>query len=270
MSSRIPYVLGRELFFPPVTRASREGLLAIGGDLSVPRLLLAYQSGIFPWPSEGLPLLWFAPPQRAVIEPDKLHVGRSLRKVVDRGVFDVRYDTAFAEVIQACAGIPRRHEAGTWILPEMIDAYIRLHEAGFAHSVESWKDGQLVGGLYGVSLGGCFFGESMFARTDDASKVAFVVLARRLHAWGFQLIDCQVQNEHLERFGVSTIPRAEFQKRLHAALELPTQRGLWTLPSQAPVPERKEAERAAQGTGTSGKTEGMKGTEGTEGPGGTE
>jgi leucyl/phenylalanyl-tRNA--protein transferase len=255
-------VLGRELFFPPVIRASREGLLAIGGDLSVPRLLLAYQSGIFPWPSEGLPLLWFAPPQRAVIEPDKLHVGRSLRKVVDRGVFEVRYDTAFAEVIEACAGIPRRHEAGTWILPEMIDAYIRLHEAGFAHSVESWKDGQLVGGLYGVSLGGCFFGESMFARTDDASKVAFVVLARRLHAWGFHLIDCQVQNEHLERFGVSTIPRAEFQKRLHAALELPTRRGLWTLPSRDPDPERKE-ESSEEGTEERRKTKrtGEAGTE---------
>lgn len=222
--------------FPPVTRATREGLLAIGGDLSLPRLLLAYQSGIFPWPSEGLPLLWFAPPERAVIEPDKLHVGRSLRKVVERGGFEVRFDTAFEEVIAACAGIPRRHESGTWILPEMIDAYVRLHRAGFAHSVESWLDGRLVGGLYGVSLGGCFFGESMFARTDDASKVAFVVLARRLVEWGFSLIDCQVQNDHLVRFGVTVIPRAEFQERLAAALKLPTRRGPWTVRPAPPAP----------------------------------
>lgn len=228
VSGRFPYVLSDELFFPPVVRASREGLLAIGGDLSVPRLLLAYQSGIFPWPSEGLPMLWFSPPKRAVISPSGLHVGRSLRKVASRGVFEVRYDTAFAEVISACSAIPRRHESGTWILPEMIDAYVRLHREGFAHSVESYKDGRLVGGLYGVSLGGCFFGESMFSREDDASKVAFVKLAERLTGWGFTMIDCQVQNDHLERFGVEVIPRAEFLQRLSSALTLETRRGPWT------------------------------------------
>lgn len=230
MAGRFPYVLSDDLYFPPVVRASREGLLAIGGDLSVPRLLLAYQSGIFPWPSEGLPMLWFSPPQRAVISPTGLHVGRSLRKIVNRGVFEVRYDTAFSEVISACSAIPRRHESGTWILPEMIDAYVRLHREGFAHSVESYKDGRLVGGLYGVSLGGCFFGESMFSREDDASKVAFVTLAERLAGWGFTMIDCQVQNDHLERFGVEVIPRAEFLQRLSSALTLPTRRGSWTEP----------------------------------------
>lgn len=173
-------------------------------------------------------MLWFSPPERAVIAPSGLHVGRSLRKVVNRGVFEVRYDTAFAEVIAACSAIPRRHESGTWILAEMIDAYVRLHREGFAHSVESYKDGRLVGGLYGVSLGGCFFGESMFSREDDASKVAFVTLAQRLAEWGFTMIDCQVQNDHLERFGVDVIPRAEFLQRLSSALTLPTRRGLWT------------------------------------------
>ena len=228
MSSRIPYVLGRELFFPPVTRASREGLLAIGGDLSLPRLLLAYQSGIFPWPSEGLPLLWFAPPQRAVIEPDKLHVGRSLRKVVRRGEFEIRFDTAFAQVITACANTPRPNQPGTWIVPEMVAAYTRLHAAGYAHSVESYKDGVLCGGLYGVSLGGCFFGESMFSHADDASKVAFVALAARLMQWEFDLIDGQLQNDHLDRFGLTVIPRSEFMVRLRQSLRRPTRRGPWT------------------------------------------
>lgn len=220
--------LPTELCFPPVSLANRDGLLAVGGDLSLERLLLAYSSGIFPWPSEGLPLLWFAPPQRAVIRPAELHVGRSLRKVVTRGPFEVRMDTAFSSVIAACAKIPRRHESGTWIVPDMVQAYTALHEAGFAHSVETFLDGELVGGLYGVSLGGLFFGESMFAKTDDASKVAMVRLAQQLQAWDFDLIDGQVMNPHLERLGFALIPRSDYLTVLQASLKRPTRRGNWS------------------------------------------
>lgn len=208
--------------------ATSEGLLALGGDLSVRRLVLAYSSGIFPWPSEGLPLLWFAPPERSVLHPAQIHVGRSLRKVVSRNVYEVRADTAFAQVISACAHLPRRHESGTWILPDMIRAYCALYEAGIAHSVETYLNGELVGGLYGVSLGGLFFGESMFSKADDASKVAMVHLAQHLTAWDFDLIDGQVQNHHTERLGFSPIPRAEYMKRLSLSLKKETRRGRWS------------------------------------------
>ncbi len=173
-------------------------------------------------------LLSFGLAVGAVIAPPQLHVGRSLRKVVRRGEFELRFDTAFAAVIAACATTPRRGETGTWIVPEMIEAYTRLHEAGYAHSVETYKEGVLCGGLYGVSLGGCFFGESMFSRADDASKVAFVALAERLVSWGFELIDGQLQNPHLDRFGLEVIPRAEFMLRLRRALRHPTRVGRWT------------------------------------------
>ncbi|MBL9005651.1 MAG: leucyl/phenylalanyl-tRNA--protein transferase [Myxococcales bacterium] len=227
---RLPIaLLGRELRFPAVEQAHESGLLAVGGDLSVERLLLAYGSGIFPWPEKNTPILWWAPPERAIIEPQHLHVGRSLRKLVRRGEFTVRADHDFPAVIRACARIPRRGQRGTWILPAMIDAYIRLHEAGYAHSIEAYRDGVLCGGLYGVSLGGCFFGESMFSQVDNASKVAFVVLAEQLSAWGFDVIDAQVQNDHLERFGVYTIERAAFMIRLRKSLLLPTRKGRWQL-----------------------------------------
>ena len=176
-----------------------------------------------------MPLLWFAPHQRAVIRPDSLHVGRSLRKVVVRGPYQVKIDTVFPQVIAACSKIPRRHESGTWILPDMIEAYIALHEAGFAHSVETFLDGELVGGLYGVSLGGMFFGESMFAKTDDASKVAMVRLCEQLAAWGFDLVDGQVMNAHLERLGFALIPRSDYMATLMRSLETPTRRGKWSL-----------------------------------------
>lgn len=227
-------VLGRELRFPPVEQAHETGLLAVGGDLSIERLLLAYSSGIFPWPERNAPLLWWAPPERAIIEPQNLHVGRSLRKLVRRGEFTVRADHDFAAVIRACASVPRRGQRGTWILPAMIDAYVRLHQAGYAHSIEAYRDGELCGGLYGVSLGGCFFGESMFSRVDNASKVAFVVLAAQLVAWGFDLIDAQVQNDHLERFGVYPVDRAAFMIRLRKSLQQPTRQGRWQLDLPAP------------------------------------
>lgn len=203
--------------------------MALGGDLSGQRLILAYASGIFPWPGEDLPLLWFAPPERAVVAPSNVHVGRSLRKVVDRRQFEVRMDTAFSQVIAACAHIPRRHENGTWILPEMQTAYCALHDAGLAHSVETYEDNELVGGLYGVSLGGMFFGESMFAKADDASKVAMVHLSRRLALWNFDLIDGQVMNPHIERLGFALIPRTEYMARLEQSLKKPTRQGKWTV-----------------------------------------
>ena len=240
--SRLPIaLLGRELRFPPVERAHPSGLLAVGGDLSVERLILAYQSGIFPWPEPDTPILWWAPPKRALIEPSALHVGRSLRKRVRRGDFEVRADHNFDAVIRACARVPRPGQRGTWILPDMIDAYIQLHLAGYAHSIEAYRDGVLCGGLYGVSLGGCFFGESMFSQVDDASKVAFVTLAQQLVAWDFDLIDGQVQNPHLERFGVYTVPRAEFMIRLRKSLSKPTRRGPWQLDPMQPPPGEDEA-----------------------------
>lgn len=231
MPRRPSCYLGPELSFPPVEWAQPDGLLAIGGDLSLERLVLAYRSGIFPWPISAMadaPLLWWSPPQRAVIEPEKLHVGRSLRKEIRHGRFAVRFDTAFAKVITACAEVPRPDQGGTWITAEMIEAYTRLHEAGFAHSVESYEQERLVGGLYGVSLGGCFFGESMFSYEENASKVAFVKLCERLSEWQFDLVDCQLQNQHLVRFGVYVISRAEFIKRLQASLSRPTRRGPWS------------------------------------------
>ncbi len=230
MRQRPICLLSEDLVFPPVSWARPDGLLAVGGDLSIERLLLAYKQGIFPWPLAELPeqmLMWWSPPERAIIEPNKLHVGRSLRKVVQRGSFQVRFDTAFAEVIKACASTPRPEQPGTWITPEMVAAYIDLHRAGFAHSVECYQNQTLCGGLYGVSLGGCFFGESMFSHADDASKVAFVALSERLHGWNFDLIDCQIQNNHLERFGVEVIPRAAFLSRLAASMQRPTRRGSW-------------------------------------------
>jgi len=231
------YRLGPELVFPPPDRAEPSGLLAVGGDLEPARLLLGYASGIFPWPLVEEPLLWFSPDPRTVLEPRALRVSRSLRKRLRQDPFDVRFDSAFERVVRACAEVPRPDEAGTWITPAMVAAYIRLHRLGFAHSAEAWRGGRLVGGLYGVSLGGCFFGESMFAVESDASKVAFVHLVRSLAAWEFSLIDCQVHTEHLERFGAREWPRSRFLEALAKASQRPTRRGRW----------RREWSRAASG-----------------------
>lgn len=222
--------------FPDPERADRSGILAIGGDLRPSRLLTAYAMGIFPWYSEGQPILWHSPHPRFVLEPSRLHVPRSLQKTLRRGVFDIRYDTAFEEVITACAEVRRPGQRGTWITDEMRAAYIELHRLGFAHSIESFQDGRLVGGLYGVSLGGCFYGESMFARASDASKAAFAHLVPRLARWGFTLIDCQQQTEHLERFGAEAWPRKKFLAELRRALESrETLRGPWTERGQEPL-----------------------------------
>lgn len=214
--------------FPPLEAATPEGLLAVGGDLRPERLLVAYRRGIFPWYSVGQPILWWSPDPRAVLLPEELKIARSLRKVLRAKKFEVSFDHRFRDVMLACAA-PRSSPAGggTWITPDMVEAYCALHERGFAHSVESWRGDKLAGGLYGVALGGVFFGESMFSRVADASKVAFVRLVRQLVRWGFTLIDCQQYTPHLARFGAREIPRAEFVRRLNAALALPDRAGPW-------------------------------------------
>lgn len=201
----------------------------MGGDLSPERLVLAYAQGIFPWPSEGLPLLWFSPDPRFVLPLGELHIPRSLQKRIRRGDLEVRADTAFEQVIRACQQTPRTNQGGTWITDEMLEGYVRLFELGLAHSIESWRGEELVGGLYGVSLGGAFFGESMYALVPDASKVAFARFAAQSVQWGFRFIDCQVHTEHLERFGARELPRRVFLEMLAEALEDETRRGPWHL-----------------------------------------
>jgi leucyl/phenylalanyl-tRNA--protein transferase len=219
---------GEDLRFPPVEQASPEGLLAVGGDLRPERLLEAYRHGIFPWYDDNQPILWWSPDPRTVLFPHKLHISRSLKKSLRPGLFSVTLDRCFRDVMQQCAG-PRAQypEGGTWITAEMLEAYTRLHELGYAHSVESWQEGELVGGLYGVAIGGAFFAESMFTRVPDASKVALVSLVRQLHAWEFRIIDCQQASPHVMRFGAEEIPRLEFLDHLAAALTLPDRRGRW-------------------------------------------
>lgn len=197
--------------FPPVELALRDpdGLLAFGGTLSVQRLLRAYRSGIFPWYSQGQPIMWWSPDPRTVLFPEALKVSRSLRKTLKKKPYTITLDTAFAEVMDACAE-PREADAGTWITDAMKDAYYDLHQQGHAHSVEAWQDGELVGGLYGVAIGSVFFGESMFTRRTDASKAAFVQLVHQLKRWGYALIDCQVHSGHLASLGAVEIPRPEF------------------------------------------------------------
>jgi leucyl/phenylalanyl-tRNA--protein transferase len=225
--------LGREPVFPDPRNAEPDGLLAVGGDLSPRRLLTAYAEGIFPWYSDGSPILWWSPEPRLVLESSWLHVPRSLERTLRRGRYAVRADRAFGEVIRRCAAAERPQQRGTWITGEMIEAYEELHRLGYAHSVEAWDEAGLAGGLYGVSLGGAFFGESMFAERPDASKAAFVAAVRWLDRRGVRLVDCQVATEHLVRFGAREIPRADFLARLRGALDQPTLRGRWDLGAPA-------------------------------------
>jgi leucyl/phenylalanyl-tRNA---protein transferase len=226
----IPWLKGNRPF-PPIETAltSPNGLLAAGGDLSPARLLAAYGQGIFPWFSEGEPILWWSPDPRMVLFPDELKVSRSLRKIVTKRTFDVRADTAFRAVVLACAGTARAGQSGTWIIGDMVDAYCRLHQMGVAHCIESWRDGALVGGLYGVALGRVFYGESMFAHASDASKVALAHLVRQLARWDFGLIDCQMNTTHLASLGAREIPRGRFGALLAELLRHPTREGRWTL-----------------------------------------
>ncbi len=215
--------------FPDPREAEGDGLLAVGGDLGVERLLAAYSSGIFPWYGEGDPILWWSPPERALIIPGQEHIPARARRAFRHAAFEVRVDTAFAQVIERCAHIPRSGQPGTWITEAMMRAYTELHHAGFAHSIETWHQGELVGGLYGISLGAAFFGESMFSARDYASRAAFAVLCRLAQDWGFHFIDGQLPNANLMQLGAEVIPRQEYLVWLAAASSLPTRRGVWTL-----------------------------------------
>ncbi|TVQ94987.1 MAG: leucyl/phenylalanyl-tRNA--protein transferase [Deltaproteobacteria bacterium] len=216
------YQLHAQPLFPDPRFANPSGLLAVGGDLSIERLTLAYRQGIFPWFSEDQPLLWWSPDPRMVLFLDELYVGRSLRKRLRKRPYKITFDRAFDDVIGACAAIPRPGQGGTWITDRMQEAYRALHRAGIAHSVEAWSpDGALVGGLYGVNTGRCFAGESMFAKADDASKISFVHLCLQLQRWGVGLVDCQMHTEHLARFGAREIPRQHFLQLLEGLVEHP-------------------------------------------------
>lgn len=214
--------------FPDVSLAEREpnGLLAVGGDLSPQRLINAYLQGIFPWFSEGEPILWWSPDPRTVLFPESIKISRSLRKTLKKQLYSVTFDRDFEAVIRACAE-PRDSSPGTWLLPEMIQAYHRQHELGLAHSVEVWQDAELVGGLYGMALGGVFFGESMFSRLSDTSKIALVHLSRTLQEWGYKMIDCQVYTQHLASLGADEIPRQAFSRHLKTWCKLPGRPGSW-------------------------------------------
>jgi leucyl/phenylalanyl-tRNA---protein transferase len=221
--------LGPNLIFPPLELAEENGLLAVGGDLSTERLLLAYRLGIFPWYSDPDPILWWSPDPRLVLFPHELHVSRSLQKTLRQNRFHITLDSAFDAVIGACADIRNQSRESTWITDAMRFAYSGLHRAGFAHSVEAWSEGQLVGGLYGVSLGRAFFGESMFSIVRDASKVAFVTLVDYLSSRSFKIIDCQVRTEHLMRLGAREISRERFLEILKSTIRKKTLQGKWSL-----------------------------------------
>lgn len=208
------YLLSEKLYFPPVETAHPTGILAFGGDLSTKRLILAYQSGVFPWFEDGEEITWFAPKQRMVLFLDELKISKSMRNILNRNIFKVTFNTAFEEVISECQQTKRKDQLGTWITDEMIEAYTKLHQLGFAKSVEVWQEENLVGGLYGIDLGHVFCGESMFSKTSNASKVAFIHLVKKLTKENYQLLDAQVYNEHLESLGCREIPRAKFMKIL--------------------------------------------------------
>jgi len=250
----IPRLGPQPTLFPPASSADEDGLVAWGGDLRPERLVAAYSRGIFPWPHDGMPLLWFSPDPRMVLplRPDPTsspdanappgeapgeapparfgpRVSRRLARTLRQGRFEMRLDSAFSEVIAACADTPRAYESGTWITPAMQRAYIRLHELGVAHCAEAWLDGRLVGGIYGLALGGVFCGESMFHRERDASKAALVTLARQLAAWDFDLFDAQLPTAHLSSLGFQPWPRARYLRRLERSLQRPTRVGPWRL-----------------------------------------
>lgn len=224
------FLLSDDIVFPPPRLASKEGLLAVGGDLNQKRLLLAYQMGIFPWFSSNEPIMWWSPDPRLVLFPQAVRISRTLKKTIRKQMFRITMDAAFVQVINMCAQVRRQNDQGTWIVDEMIEAYCKLHELGFAHSVEAWHQGELAGGLYGVSLGGVFFGESMFTLVSNASNVALVRLAEYLASRAFDMIDCQITTEHLQRFGAREMPRVRFLATLERSLRKPTLKGRWELP----------------------------------------
>lgn len=215
--------------FPDISLAEREpnGLLAVGGDLSPQRLINAYLQGIFPWFGEGEPILWWSPDPRTVLFPDRIKIRRSLRKTLKKNIFTLTFDRNFEAVIHGCA-LPRERSPGTWLMPEVIEAYHRQHELGLAHSLEVWQDKKLVGGLYGMAIGRVFFGESMFSRVPDSSKIALVYLCRKLLEWGFKMIDCQIYTPHLATLGAEEIPRETYRRHLTQWCKLPGRPGSWS------------------------------------------
>ncbi len=217
--------LDKDMWFPDPYTAPADFPLAFGGDLSPERLLFAYSLGIFPWYSEGEPIMWWSPDPRMVLFPQDLKISRSLKKVLKK--FDVSFDREFERVIKMCASVKRKGQEGTWITPEMVDAYIRLHKLGYAHSVEVYLNGELVGGLYGVSIGRTFFGESMFHTVSNASKVGFVHLVERLKSWNFDIIDCQQSTPHMAKFGAVDISRKKFLDILKKSVKKPSIVGNW-------------------------------------------
>jgi len=223
------YRLIAEPIFPDPQEAEPEGLLAMGGDLSEQRLLNAYAQGIFPWYGEGDPILWWSPPERALIIPGQEHIPARAMRAIRAAAFEIRIDTAFERVIDGCARIPRTDQPGTWITQAMRNAYVDLHHEGFAHSFETWQNGELVGGLYGLSLGAAFFGESMYSQKSYASRAAFAKLCAVAKAWEFHFIDGQLPNANLQQLGAEVISRADYLARLAAAMRQPTRRGTWSL-----------------------------------------
>ena len=207
-------LLGKELIFPPVEMASTEGILAFGGDLQPQRLILAYQSGIFPWYNEGEPIIWYSPEERMVLFPEELYISKSMRRLMAKNEFTLSWNKAFEQVIDQCQKSPRKDQLGTWITEDMKQAYIKLYKMGFAKSIEVWRKDELIGGLYGIDLGHVFCGESMFSKVSNASKLAFIHLVQELQKKNYKLIDCQVYNEHLESLGAREIPRSEFMEFL--------------------------------------------------------
>jgi leucyl/phenylalanyl-tRNA--protein transferase len=229
------YYIDNDPLFPPVEYANEDGILAVGGDLSLGRLIEAYTNGIFPWYSSDTPILWWSPDPRFVIYPDRINVSKSMKQILKKNIFEIRYDTSFKEVIIACSR-ERKHEKGTWITTEMIEAYIALHNLGLAHSVEAWRDGKLAGGLYGVSIGKMFFGESMFSDESNASKAAFIVLAENLAKLEFDLIDSQVYTKHMETLGAFEIDREDFINIVKTSVTKETICGNWgKLPDFSPI-----------------------------------
>jgi leucyl/phenylalanyl-tRNA--protein transferase len=221
------FALSDKLNFPRPDMAEKDGLLAIGGDLSPERLILAYSQGIFPWFSEGDPIMWWSPDPRMVLFPDKFRLYKSLKQTLQNKPYTIQFDSAFEEVIKACRAIERTDQDGTWITEEMEQAYIHLHRLGYAHSVETYFEDKLAGGLYGISLGRAFFGESMFYYQKDASKIALYALVQKLTEWNFHFIDAQVETNHLRTLGAELIPRKEFLSLLREALNYPTIKGKW-------------------------------------------
>ncbi|MCD4789611.1 MAG: leucyl/phenylalanyl-tRNA--protein transferase [Bacteroidales bacterium] len=221
------FVLNENLLFPNPNLADDHGLLAVGGDLSIQRLLLAYSNGIFPWYSEGDPIMWWSPNPRMVLFPDNFKVSKSMRQTIRNKKYKVLFDTNFKQVIENCAKLPREDQGGTWITKEMQEAYLDLHREGYAHSIETYLEGKLVGGLYGISLGKAFFGESMFFKQRDASKVALYYLVEKFKKWNFLFIDAQTETEHLKSLGAVNIHRSKFLQLLKIALKSHTIKGKW-------------------------------------------